>query len=67
MLAEAVMVATNGGSGRMWLELKVVVTVMVIRNGGDVSLEEEAGRQAEVLFVVVLEGMLFYPLRFKVG
>lgn len=66
MLAEVVMVATNGGSGRMWLELKVVA-VMVIRKGGNVSLEEEAGIQAEVLFVVVLEGMVFYPLRFKVG
>lgn len=62
------MVATDGGSGGMWLELKVVVVaVMVSRNGGDVSLQEEAGIQVEVLLAVVLEGIVFYPLRFRVS
>lgn len=54
------MVGAVGGGGE-------VVVVMAVRNGGEVSLEEEAGIQVEVLVVVVLEGTVFYPLRFRVS
>lgn len=45
----------------------VVVVVKAIRNGGKLSLEEEAGIQVQVLMVVVLEGTGFYPLRFRMN
>lgn len=45
----------------------VVAVAMAVTNGGKVSLEEKAGIQVEVLVVVVLEGTVFCPLRFRVS
>lgn len=34
---------------------------------GEMILEEEVEKKVEVVVIVVMEGMVFYPLRFRVS